>query len=134
MSRAKRCKLPKTKATIAAARLQSLVGAMAVCQRATGASNVKQRQAAYNQFVSWLNQMGATTASASPAHVISFLHEHSQTGTFLTPMGPRCAPGSIKNMLCFLRKGMALYAGRSGPYDPATQQGEPLRTMCFVVW
>lgn len=129
--------------TVAALRLQSLVGAMAMCQRSSRLSNVSQRQAAYNGFVSWLNQMGAITASASPAHVITYPHDYSKTGTFITPSGPRCAPGSIKNLIGFLRKGMAVYAGRSGPYNLQTQQGTSDRwgpycvkdtsvTVCFL--
>jgi hypothetical protein len=110
--------------------MQSLVSAMAVCQRSSGKSNGTQRHAAYSRFVTWLNEMGASPSMASPAHVISYLHDFSQKGTFMTPMGPRCAPGSVKNHIGLLRKGMALYAARCGPYDPTTGQGVSYPAYC----
>jgi hypothetical protein len=67
--------------------------------------------------------MGTSTSDATPAHVITFLEDFSHSGTFLTPEGPRCAPGSLDNQIGYLRKGLALYAGRTGPYEPDGNKG-----------
>lgn len=109
--------------SIAAARMQSLVEAMAVCQEAVGHGNRKEREGAFSKFTKWLNEMGVSLAEAEPAHVIAYLQDYSKRGTFMTPEGPRCAPDTLKNHLGFLRKGMALYRKRQGLHDPDTHKG-----------
>ena len=108
---------------IATQSMLDLVGAVAVCQKATSTSTCKQRQAAYNDWTRYLNLRGTCPTAADPSHAVAYLHAFSKRGTFLTPEGPRCAPGTLKNQIGYLRKGSALYAGRAGPYCPRTGQG-----------
>jgi hypothetical protein len=110
-------------AEVASQRLQDLVEGVAVCQAATSKSNRAQRSAAYGQWTKYLNDMGEEPTTATPSHALAYLVRYSKRGTYMTPKGPRCAPGSLKNHIGYLRKGAAVYDGLVGPSDAPNDSG-----------
>ena len=117
-------------AAISERRLQNLVGAIAVCRQSVSSSRSKQRDAAYNRFVGFINEMGADAHQARDAHCLAYLDEFSQRGTYEVDGRARCSPDTMDNQITFLRKAIEMYDGRVGPYCPLTGQGKPVRSVC----